>query len=351
MAGEKGSRVSIETSDPIRAGRKALDIAQLCSLRPLPDPVIAEFDAPLVALLQVAEASIRARVALRLAGCSWAPREAVRMLAFEPLDISKPIIARSPLLTEADLLKLTRENEEHRLLIARRPRVSEAVGIAVARYRETRCLLALAQNEGAELSDYSAEDFADAARADGALQAALAGRSDMSQSIAEVIFAVAGETVKQSLTERFPDLAATLIDQAVDEATDKPEALASAAAKLAQVAAEKDFLTKADVLESALHRRLEITDQAVSTLTGIPVEDWQLALSRSPLRVCLLASRAMAMSCKEATRFYFALSDCGRCHRMDPDAFERACTEIYDKFARDDARHALHRLGASGSIS
>jgi hypothetical protein len=56
MAGDKAEHRRVLKNDPIRAGRKALDIAQLCTLRPLPDPVIQEFDTPLVTLLQAAEA-------------------------------------------------------------------------------------------------------------------------------------------------------------------------------------------------------------------------------------------------------------------------------------------------------
>ncbi len=339
------------SDDPVRAGRKALDIAQLCTLRPLPDPVINEFDAPLVALLQVAEASIRARVALRLAACSWAPREAVRMLAFEPLEISKPILARSPILTEDDLLELATEGEEHRLLIARRPRVSEAVSEAVAKYREARCLNALACNEGAELSGRSATDFADIAKADEELQTALARRTDMGTRLAEAIFAIAGETVRQAIAERYPELDGASLSEVVEEAISKPAPLENTSAALTEKLLAANTLTKADVLGSARHGRTEITDQAVAQITGVSVQDWQAGLSKSPLRGCLLAARAMAMCCREATLFYTSLAQFGRGHMLPPDALERACTEVFDTYARDDARRALHRLCADGSIS
>ncbi len=350
MAGKDGDTGGGRSPDPIRAGRKALDIAQLCTLRPLPDPVIQEFDTPLVTLLQAAETSIRSRVALRLAACSWAPREAVRMLAFEPLEISEPILARSPVITEEDLLKLAREDLEHRLLIARRPRVSEAVSTAVAKYRETRCLIALAKNEGAELSDRSAADFAAVARAEETLQAALSTRTDLGAGLARAIYAIAGEAVKQNLAEHYPDLAAAQIDIAVEETLEEAGDSDAANEALAEELLRDATLTKADVLRSARNGRSDITDHAVGRLTGLHAADWRRALSRSPLRVCLLASRAMAMTCEEASLLYTSLAEYGRAHAVAPDALERACTQIYSEYARDDARHALHRLGAGGSI-
>jgi hypothetical protein len=62
-------------------------------------------------------------------------------------------------------------------------------------------------------------------------------------------------------------------------------------------------LTKADVLRAARNGRSDIADHAVARLTGLPAVDWRRALSRSPLRVCLLAGRAMAMTQKKPARF------------------------------------------------
>jgi uncharacterized protein (DUF2336 family) len=350
MAAPKAEQRIPRSNDPIRAGRKALDIAQLCTLRPLPDPVIAEFDAPLVTLLQAAEGAIRAKVALRLAGCSWAPREAVRMLAFEPLDISEPVLARSPVITEEDLLQLAGADAEHRLLIARRPRVSEPVSAAIAKYRETNSLMALASNEGAELADRSAPDFAAIAKADESLQTALAQRTDLGAKLAHAIFAIAGETVKQTLLATYPDLARAQLEVAVEDAVENPAGSDLDASAVTEELERSGALTKADALRAARNGRSDIADHAVARLTGLPATDWRRALSRSPLRVCLLAGRAMAMSCEEACALYVAFADIGRAHPVTPDALATASAQIYEQFARDDARHALHRLGAGGSI-
>ena len=338
-------------SDPIRAGRKALDIAQLCTLRPLPRGVVDEFDKPLIALLQTAESAIRAKVALRLAACSWAPREAVRMLAFEPLEISEPILARSPVLPEEDLITLADADTDHRMLIARRPSVSEAVSAAVAKHREIGCLMALAGNESAKLSDRSAGDFALVARTETRLQEALAARADMGMGLAHAIYALAGDVVKQTLTKAYPDLAKQRVEAAVDEALFAPDEADGAAEALTDKLQQQGALTKTDVLRAARNGRADIADHAVARLTGLSATDWRRALSRSPLRVSLLAGRAMAMTSEEAGGFYLALVDGGRAHPIAPDGLARVCADIYSGFSRDDARKALHRLGADASIS
>ncbi len=350
MAGGRSQTRAPSRSDPIRAGRKALDVAQLCTLRPLPQAVIDEFDKPLIDLLQDAESAIRAKVALRLAACSWAPREAVRMLAFEPLDISEPIIARSPVIGDDDLLELAGTDSDRRMLIARRPSVSEAVSAALARHREPRCLMALARNDNAALPDRSAADFAAVARSEAELQEALAARTDMGLGLARAIYALAGDVVKLTLTRAYPELDPARIDAAVDDAEAKTPDGDQAAAALADRLQQIGALTKTDVLRAARNGRSDIADHAVARLTGLPASDWRRALSRSPLRVSLLAGRAMAMTSEEAGGFYLALVDSGRAHAIGPDGLAQATSDIYSGFSRDDARKALHRLGADGSI-
>lgn len=350
MTGGRPQFRATSGSDPIRAGRKALDIAQLCTLRPLPQAVVEEFDKPLIELLQDAEGAIRAKVALRLAACSWAPRDAVRMLAFEPLEISEPILARSPVIPDADLITLADEDRRRRLLIARRPRVSEAVSAAVARHRELDCLMALARNETAALSDRSAGDFAAVARTETSLQEALAARADMGMGLARAIYVLAGDVVKATLTDAYPDLARHRLEEAVDDALFAPDEGDEAAEALTGRLQQQGTLTKTDVLRAARNGRSDIADHAVARLTGLPATDWRRALSRSPLRVSLLAGRAMAMTSEEAGGFYVALVSSGRAHAIEPDGLARACADIYSGFSRDDARKALHRLGADGSI-
>ena len=340
----------ISGADPIRAGRKALDVAQLCTLRPLPQAVVDELDKPLVDLLQEAESSVRAKVALRLAACSWAPRQAVRMLAFEPLDISEPIIARSPVIADADLVQLADTDTDHRMLIARRPSVSEAVTAAVARHREPSCLIALARNDNALLPDRSAADFAAAARDEADLQRALAARTDMGMGLARAIYALAGEVVKSALTQAYPELDSTRIEAAVEDAASPAPEGDQAAEELTSELQKMGSLTKTDVLRAARNGRSDIADHAVARLTGLPASDWRRALSRSPLRVSLLAGRAMAMTSEEAGSLYLALVENGRAHAIGPEGLAHASSNIYSEFSRDDARKALHRLGADGSI-
>jgi len=332
------------------AGRKAIQLSDLCAIRPLPEPVIAEIDPVLTDLLRAAEAGARAHAAARLARCDWAPREAVRLLAFEPLDIARPVVERSLALEERDLIALADLGHAHRMALIGRIHLSAPVTAAMARHRERDCLLALAAHEGAILADASAGDFMAVARSHGLLQDALAGRGDLSAGFVRSLHAIAATHVRTLLEERYPDLADIAApgpegaEIAVDADADR-----DADAVTRQLMSER-ALSAADVLRAVRNGRSEIADHAIARLTGMEAAGWRQAMRRSPMRACLLAARAVSMTPGEAAELIDAMAESGRAHPMAPDALARARADIYGAFSRDDARRALHRMGAGGSI-
>ncbi len=332
------------------AGRKAIRLSDLCAIRPLPDTIIAEIDPVLTDLLRIAEAGARAHAAVRLARCDWAPRDAVRLLAFEPLDIARPIVERSLALDERDLVALADLGHDHRMALTGRIHLSAPVTAAMARHRERDCLMALAAHEGAILAETSAGDFVAVARSHEVLQDALAGRSDLSDGFVRALHAIAARRVRTLLAERYPDLAdiAAPEPQGADPIVDG-DADRDADEVTRKLLAER-ALTAADVLRAARNGRAEIADHAIARLTGMEAADWRQAMRRSPLRACLLGARAMAMTPGEAADLINAMAESGRAHAMAPDVLARARADIYGAFTRDDARRALHRMGAGGSI-
>ncbi|WP_199200434.1 DUF2336 domain-containing protein [Alkalicaulis satelles] len=341
---------TLTAHSPEAAGRKAVQLTQLCTIRPLPPSVICELDPVLTELLQRAEAGVRAQAAARLARCDWAPREAVRLLAFEPLDIARPVIERSMVLDETDLIALADLSHAHRMALIARIHLSAPVTLAMARHRERDCLMALANHEGALISEASAGDFAAIARAHESLQEALAGRGDLSEGFVRALHAVAASHVRARLAGQYPDLAdlAFPADKGAGFEID-PDVDRHAETVASQLQSDR-ALSTSDVLRAARNGRAEIADHAIARLTGIEAADWRQALRRSPLRACLLAARAMAMAPGQAADLYSAMAASGRAHAMEPDSLTRACADIYAAFSRDDARRALHRMGAGGSI-
>lgn len=339
------------------AGAKAVALSRLCVLRPLPDPVLSDVDAALTGYLFAAIDSVRGEVAARLADCDWAPPAAVRMLAFDAIEIARPLLERSRRIAEDDLHTLARMDRARRCALARRAQLSEPLTVTISAGREIECLLALAGNRGARLSEASAADFVAVARGAPELQRRLAERDDLRPGIARALMAVAGEAVKADLAARWPDLNAERLDAALNasvSASPTPSVGAppgdGAAARSVDKLARRGLLRAADLVHAAMAGRDAMADQAAARLTGLETEDWRRALSRSPLRAALLCARAAALSSQDAARLYLAYTAAGRAHALEPDRLAGACEEIYARYDRDGARHALHRLGADASI-
>jgi uncharacterized protein (DUF2336 family) len=104
-------------------------------------------------LVVEAERDIRQRLAERLADAAWAPSALINILALDEIEIARPIIARSPVLQDHDLIRLlVQATLEHQIEVARRPRLAASVVEAILARGEPAVLTALASNDSAELS-------------------------------------------------------------------------------------------------------------------------------------------------------------------------------------------------------
>lgn len=336
---------------PADASRKAIALSELCTIRRLPEAVIDEIDAPLTEMLRAAEIRARAMAALRLARCDWAPRAAVRALAFDAFEVSEPILEHSTRLDEQNLQALAGLGAAQRQALARRRSVSRALADRLSRYREAGCLAALARNDGADLGPGCASDFAEIARSDAALRDALAARSEYDSDFAAALFACADATVQAIIARACPEISPERLGSVT---TTPGEALAepldTVQDKLAGALADSGALTAADALRATQNGRSDIADHAIARLTGMSPADWRQALRRSPVRATFLAARAMAMSPDDALAFFAALCALGRAHALPPETALRAASSLYAQYPRDEARRALHRMGADGSI-
>ena len=69
-------------------------------------PVQALLSSIFMSLVVEAERDIRQRLAEKLATAEWAPPTLINVLALDEIEIARPIIAASPLLQDADLIRL-----------------------------------------------------------------------------------------------------------------------------------------------------------------------------------------------------------------------------------------------------
>ncbi len=173
-------------------------------------------------LVAGAEREIRQRLSEKLSTVDWAPTALINVLALDEIEIARPVIAMSPLLKDADLVRLLVEATiEHQIEVARRPNIGPSVVAAILRGAEPAVMTALAGNHSAELAPADMKRLVDAAREIAALRAPLSGHPGLTGELAMQLYIWVGQALRQSLSERFrldPKLIEAALAQSVQEA-------------------------------------------------------------------------------------------------------------------------------------
>ncbi|MGR4866326.1 DUF2336 domain-containing protein [Caulobacter sp. LARHSG274] len=184
--------------------------------RPAAPEIQVLLDSIFMALVVEAERDIRARLAERLADAAWAPPALVNILALDEIEIARPVIARSPVLRDHDLIRLlVQATLEHQIEIARRPDLSPAVVEAILAKNESAVLTALAGNPTAQIPPDGLRRLVDRAREVVALRSPLARHPDLSSDLAEQLYLWVGRALRDALVDRFqldPDKMAAAVE-------------------------------------------------------------------------------------------------------------------------------------------
>lgn len=289
--------------------RLLLGVAELCEASPdsrRPD-VQSLLDNVFMALVVEAERDIRRVLAERLADADWAPKALINVLALDEIEIARPIIARSPLLQDHDLVRLLIEATiEHQIEVARRPHLSESVVDAVIERGEPAVLTALVGNATASISEVSMTRLVESSRRIAALRSPLARHPRLSQVLAEQLYGWVGAALKAAIADRFRvDTAA--LDRAVSEAVatvqggrahGEREVLLSRDGereqmerKLVAKLAAAGQLRPGYLIRALKERKLSLFEQALAMLGGFSVEEVRSAVGApSPAPLALACS-------------------------------------------------------------
>ena len=209
--------------DPGDRERLLSGIVDLCEAgqargEPTHPDIQALLNSIFMTLVVEAERDIRKRLSERLADADWAPSALINIMALDEIEIARPIIARSPVLQDHDLIRLlVQATLEHQIEIARRPNLKAPVVEAIISRDEPAVMTALASNDTAEISPDAMGRLVDRSRDVVALRSPLARHPKLSSDLAEQLYLLVGRALRDALTSRF-QLDAARMQAAVNEA-------------------------------------------------------------------------------------------------------------------------------------
>ncbi|KQU23837.1 hypothetical protein ASG63_04215 [Methylobacterium sp. Leaf94] len=137
------------------------------------------FDAAMLPLARAVDGAARVLLADGLADVRNAPRAVVRDLAFDPdIAVARPVLQRSPLLDEADLVTVSESRgQEHLRAVAQRPTLGERVTDVLVARGDRQTVHVVAGNAGAQFSGAAYTTLGERARGDAVLRAMLVTRA------------------------------------------------------------------------------------------------------------------------------------------------------------------------------
>jgi uncharacterized protein (DUF2336 family) len=230
----------------------------------------------LTAMLDDRSPMVRQAMAETLADSPDAPRPVIIALASDQSEIAALVLARSPVLMDADLIDCAALGDEPiQTAIARRPYVSVATSAALAEIAAPGALAALAGNPGAEIADVSLWRMVERHGLDPGLRKALLQRPDLPLDIRHAV-AVAISDQLSAFVQDSGWLAAGRAERTFGNARDRATialaetATASDARCLVAYLRRTGQLTPALMLRALLSRSMTFVEAAFAELSRLP---------------------------------------------------------------------------------
>lgn len=174
----------------------------------------------LFALMKQAEKDLKVALAERLSGMDNVPLRMVLGLANEDIAIADPVLRKSPVLHDLDLIYILQsKGVSHGRSIAQRQGLSTSIINMLADTQDFQIAVNLCGNDGASLTAHAFNIFSDMAKYSDVLARPLLARDDVPQEVAGKLYQFVGEELKKTLTERFGIGASKVISSAINDIT------------------------------------------------------------------------------------------------------------------------------------
>lgn len=244
------------------------------------------------------EMAIRISLAERLADDPSVPSELLFLLADDHIEVARPVIIRSKLLTDDDILKfIERASEAHQAACAERPNIGEPVTDALAKSDSESVLVALIRNVTAKIAQDTFDTLVEKSKLVKSLQEPLIQREDLPATLATRMCDWVSDSLKSYISNKYRIPEATLgkaIYGAVTAVETAPSdtTLIIGSQKLIDKMAHAGQL-KAGFLLRVLHQgQIELFDLGFAKLLDLNLEDMRKILYEGGPRALALACRA-----------------------------------------------------------
>ena len=304
-----------------------------------------QFDAVLQTLASETAQDAREELARRFADAPFAPRGLILQLARDALEVAGPILARSSVLNEDDLVSIVHEtaSQAHIRAVAGRSALSERLSHAIVERGDDHTVKTLVENDGARLSRETFETVVKRAETSEILQGPIVERVDAPADLLNDLMLVVSATLREKIAARFDRLEPGVLEAAMAASQRRLEARLAEDKDIAEarkfIAAKRVRRELDGSLLVRLLREKKIAHFCVgfAEMTGVDYPAARRALEhRSPDGLALICKSA---GIEKALFVTIAVLRAG----ADKTAFDDARTigQMYDALPLDAAERAM----------
>ena len=305
-------------------------------------------------LTREVEMAVRIALAERLADDITAPHDLILLLVDDAIEVARPLILRSPLLSERDMQNvIANAGVDHQEAVARRSHIGVPVTDALAQCTAESVLVALVRNATAKISESAYQALVDRSRAITGLQEPLLKRADLPVELAHRMSAWVSDALKTYIQANYK-MTPQRIDTALAEASEvlnrAPGAISDAPADSAHKLVDKLAASgqlKAGFLMRVLSQgQIDLFELGFARLLEVDLARFRLLFYDGGVRVVALACRAGGID-KAAFPTVFNLSRQAR-HRTESLGRLQIneAEEVFSGFTRPSALAELRSLAA-----
>lgn len=302
----------------------------------------------LLKLLETVEKSLREELADALSRSGIEMPALARALANDEIEIARPLLEKSKLLADEDLIEIIRiRTDEHRLAIALRENLDEPVTDALVEYGDTDVIEALLNNHDAQISKRAMEYLVAESRRVDRFQEPLLTRSDLPAELAYRMYWWVAAALRKYILSNY-EIDETMIETAIKRASeavqvdiDGGSGAYAAAERLVRRMAETRDLTFDFLIDALRQRRIAVFVAGLAHMAALDFRTgWRIFSDPGGESLALLC-RAVGMERSQFSTIYLLVDQARDGDRAQSTAVLKRVTELFDSV---DPKKALRAL-------
>jgi uncharacterized protein (DUF2336 family) len=297
---------------------------------------------------------VKRKLALRLADAPGLPRELAVLLANDEIEVATPILLRSAVLQDIDLIEVVRHrSRQHILTVAMRRDLSSTVSDALVETGDRDVIRTLLENQDAAIAKVTLAYLVEQSKTVDEFQEPLVRRRDLPADLARRMIYWVAAALRQALLDRFDidpasldDRLEPLVKDEVAEAAAEAE-VDEAAAVLARALGSGRQLTPRLLLQTLRKGEIQLFEAMFAEMSGLRLRLITRIAYEPGGQGLAVAARGMGLNREEFATIYlltrrarnaqatFAPADLGRALEFFDRLSHAAAETVLTRWRRD----------------